>query len=167
MRWLFLPFVGGLPLLFSCAEAPAPRAAVDPPPEPPPAPGAEPTADAPVHACDQDASAESPIREGKLGEGERLVRLFNNSEDDIQARLLDGEGRPAVAGTLVVEAGETGEFYVEAGKYMVRYRFKGSCEVRQGALLQLTGPRAGVEISIKPRGEMTDRANMQKVSDPL
>ncbi len=154
--------------LLSCAPPPPPPASPPdpvPPPAPPPAPTT--TFDPPVHDCGQDPAAESPIVVGKLGEGERIVRLINNSPGEIQARLLDETLEPAVAGTLHLRAGETAEFHVPEGIYMVRYRHGGTCEVRRGAKLVLTGPRAGVEISIRPRFERGTQSNMQKVSEPL
>src|SRR5262245_6609184 len=103
-----------------------------------------------VHACGQDTDQEEPIASGSLGEGPRVVRLINNSGAEIQARLLDSKLSPVIDGTLRVPEGTVGEFHVREGVYFVRYRHRKTCEVRRGQPLQLTGPRAGVEISIRP-----------------
>ena len=141
------------------APAPPPVATVEAPPDPEP--------DPPVHDCGQDPALESPIVRHRLGDGERMVRMINNSGAEVQARLLHEDMTPALPGTLHIPSGETGEFYVGAGKYMVRYRRGGTCEVRRGALLVLTGPRAGVEIALKPKFDQGSRSNMKKVTEPL
>ena len=155
-------------ILMACSCAPAVPDFVGPapPPEPDPVKEAALFAEA-VHDCGQDHAAESPIRSDELGEGERMVRVINNSQVAVQARLLDASLDAAVAGTLVVKPGTSAEFYVPEGDYMVRYRHGDTCEVRRGAKLELTGERAGVEISIKPRFEHGDKSRMRKVSEPL
>jgi hypothetical protein len=120
-----------------------------------------------VHACGQDTDQEEPIASGSLGEGPRVVRLINNSGAEIQARLLDTKLSPVIDGTLRVPEGTVGEFHVRAGVYFVRYRHRKTCEVRRGQPLQLTGPRAGVEISIRPHFEKGGKSKMQRVEEPL
>jgi hypothetical protein len=169
MRRLSLLFIGVQSLVFGCGEPVSPKAPqpiVEEPPREAPAPP-PPRPEAAVHACEQDAAAESPIVEGALGDGDRLVQLNNNSGTDIQARILRDDGQPALPGTLVVKAGETGEFHVVAGVFMLRYRRKGNCEVRRGGKLHLTGPRSGVVISIKPSKDKTSDSKMEKVTEPL
>ena len=155
----------------SCAEPPLPAApppAPLPAPEPPPpAPAPEPAVDPPVHDCGQDPAGETPIVTGSLGEGERVVRLINNSEGTLQARILHESLEPALAGTLHVEAWKQGEFRVPEGVYVVRYRYGVTCEVRRGDKLLLTGPRAAVEIAIKPHFERGQSSNMERVPEPL
>ena len=141
------------------AEPPAPAEVVEAPP------AAEP--DPPVHDCGQDPAQESPIVRRRLGDGERVVRIINNSGTEVQARLVREDLSAAAPGTLHIPGGETGEFYVSAGTYMVRYRHGGTCEVRRGALLVLTGPRAGVEIALEPKFERGNKSNMKKVTEPL
>lgn len=162
----------GVLLVLGCGGTPPPPAPASSEPAPPvPATeasverAAEP--DPPVHDCGQDPAQESPIVRGRLGDGERVVRLINNGLTEVQARLLREDRSAALPGTLHIPAGATGEFYVDEGKYMVRYRHGGTCDVRRGALLVLTGPRAGVEIAIKPRFEEGNKSNMQKVTEPL
>lgn len=172
MAWSRLERLGGLvlvaaPAFGGCAEPAPPVAPASPAPAraaPAPTPAAF---DPPVQDCDQDAAAESPIASGQLGEGPRVVRLFNNAGVDIQARILNEAREPAIPGTLVVVAGATGEFHVAEGVYLVRYRLEGSCEVRRGEELLLTGPRAGVEISIKPTKDKTSESGTKKVPEPL
>lgn len=144
------------------AAEPMPPAPVDPPPTAP-----EPRVDPPIHECGQDPAEESPIVEGKLGDGERVVRLINNSSTTIQARILDAKLEPALAGTLHVPPGTVGEFYVPEGEYVVRYRHGKTCQVRRGAMLLLTGPRAGVEIGINPHTDKGTKSRMQAVQEPL
>lgn len=154
-----------------CAEPPPPqRPEPEPPPAPtaaPPPPAPEPAVDPPIHECGQDPAKESPIVEGQLGEGARVVRLINNSGSTIQARILDATLEPAVAGTLHVPSGTIGEFHVPEGQYVVRYRHGSSCEVRRGAKLELTGPRAGVEIAIKAHFSKGTDSRMKTVKEPL
>lgn len=172
MAWARAKFVGGLVFVSAivvagCAEPRPPAPPEAPPPAPtPPVVEPEPV-DPPVHDCAQNAAAESPIVSGRIGDGERIVRLFNNSGGDIQARILNEAREPALPGTLVIVAGATGEFHVGEGVYLVRYRLEGSCEVRRGEELFLTGPRAGVEISIKPSRDKTTESGMKKVPEPL
>lgn len=131
------------------------------------APEPEPVVDPPVHECGQDPAEESPIVEGKLGDGERVVRLINNSSTTIQARILDTALEPAIAGTLHVPPGTIGEFFVPEGEYVVRYRHGRTCQVRRGAKLLLTGPRAGVEIGINPHTDKGTKSRMKAVREPL
>jgi hypothetical protein len=157
-------------VLSSCAEPPAPAAPLPPAPvepEPAPSPPPEPAVDPPVHDCGQDPAGETPIVVGRLGDGERVVRLINNSPGTIQARILHESLEPALAGTLHVEAFKQGEFHVPEGVYVVRYRYGTTCEVRRGKKLMLTGPRAGVEIAIKPHFEEGQSSNMERVVEPL
>jgi hypothetical protein len=156
----------------SGCTVPPPPAAPPPTPvpeieAPPPSPDPEPTADLPVHECGQDPAKESPIVEGKLGDGERMVRLINNSGVAIQARILGEDLEAAVAGTLHVRAGKRGEFHVPEGNYVVRYRHGTTCEVRRGAKLLLTGRRTGVEIGVKPGFDRGSDSRMKKVSEEL
>jgi hypothetical protein len=159
----------GALLIAGCAAEPPPARAPAPAPEPAaaPAPAAAPTFDAPVHDCGQDPAHESPIVKGKLGDGERVVRVINRSGAEVQARLLDESLNAAVAGTLHIPGGETGEFYVGEGVYVLRYRFGGTCEVRRGAKLVLRGNRAGVEIGINSSFDAGTQSNMRKVAEPL
>lgn len=143
---------------------PAPAA---PPPPSTSAPAPEAKVDPPVHDCGQDPAKESPVTEGELGEGERLVRLINNSHGAIQARLLDADLEPAVEGTLHIQAGETGVFHVPEGVYVVRYRYGTNCSVRRGNALRLLGKNAGVEIAIHPVFDEGSKANMKRVKEPL
>lgn len=154
------------------ALAPEPEpeivASAEPEPEPEPVASVEPLPAPPSsHKCGQDHRSELPIVEGKVGDGERIVRLINNSKGDVQARLLDAKLEPVFAGTLRVAAGTTGEFHVDEGVYLLRYRLADGCQVRRGAKLVLTGKRAGVEISIKPKFESGSKSNMRTVSEPL
>lgn len=157
--------------LIACGTPPPPEAPpVEPaPPAPvaPEAPEPAPRVDPPVHECGQDPAEESPIVEGKLGEGERVVRLINNSATTIQARILDPSLEPALPGTLHVPPGTVGEFYVPEGEYVVRYRQGKTCQVRRGAKLLLTGPRAGVEIGINPHTDKGTKSHMKAVREPL
>lgn len=156
--------------LCGCSAPPSPPVAKAPPapveapapPSPPP-----PRVDPPIQDCGQDPAKESPIVEGSLGEGDRVVRLFNNSATEIQARLLDASKTPAVPGTLHVPPNGRGEFHVPEGIYMVRYRYGKNCQVRRGGQLILQGRRAGVEISIRPVFDEGTRANMKPVEEPL
>lgn len=167
MRLVLLALV----VLTACGSPPPPPAPepppVEPPPPPPPPPPPEPEIDPPVHECGQDPAEESPIVQGVLGEGERIVRLLNNAQTEVQARLLREDKSPAVQGTLHVPAGERGEFHVPAGVYMLRYRYGKTCEVRRGGKLLLQGRNAGVEIAIKPVYEQGTRSNMKRVKEPL
>jgi hypothetical protein len=140
--------------------APATRA------EQAPAAGEAPPSAAPA-ACGQDASAELPVATGALGEGGRVVRLINNSGGDVQARLLDAKLRPVLDGTLLIPEGAHGEFRVTAGSYYVRYRHQKSCQVRRGAPLELTGPRAGVEIAIHLHFSKGSSSKMRVVKESL
>ena len=138
-------------------------APVPAPPPPPPSVAVDP----PIHDCGQDPAAETPIVETTLGEGDRLVRLINNSDGTIQARILHEDLEPAVAGTLHVPGWKQGEFRVPEGVYVVRYRYGTSCEVRRGKKLILTGRRTGVEIAIKPHFERGQSSEMKPVPEPL
>lgn len=163
--------VAAVALVAGCAEPPPPAvpqaepASAAPVEAPPPAPEAR--VDPPVHECGQDPAEESPIVEGKLGDGERVVRLINNSSTTIQARILDTGLEPAMPGTLHVPPGTVGEFYVPEGEYVVRYRHGKTCQVRRGAKLLLTGPRAGVEIGINPHTDKGTQSRMKAVREPL
>ncbi len=151
-------------------EAPEPVAAPapEPPPEPEPEPEPEPAVDPDkVQQCGQTLESELPIFEDRMGEGERLVRLINNSQEAVQARLLDDDRKPVYQGTLRIAAGTMGEFRVPAGVYMVRYRRQKTCDVMRGAPLILKGKNAGVEISIKPKFDAGSRSKMKPVGEPL
>jgi len=157
--------------LTACGAPPSPPAPAAPKlvnePSPPPRPEPEPTVDPPVHDCGQDPAEESPVVQGILGDGERIVRLLNNAQTAIQARLLREDKKPAVSGTLHVPAGEMGEFKVPEGVYMLRYRYGKTCEVRRGGKLLLQGSHAGVEIAIKPLYKQGTKSNMKPVEEPL
>ena len=163
-----------------CAEPPPPAAPTAPepvaeaPPEVPAEPeegaASEPEADVDpekVQPCGQDVASELPIVDDRMGEGERVVRLINNTQEDVQARLLDDDRKPVYQGTLRIEAGKIGEFRVPAGVYMVRYRRQTTCDVMRGAPLVLKGNHAGVEISIKPKFESGSKSKMKPVGEPL
>lgn len=158
--------------LSGCAEPPAPAPPPAPTPAlapapPPLAPAPAPAIDPPVQDCGQDPAGETPIVEGRLGGGERVVRLINNSSGTIQARILHESLEPALTGTLHVAAFQRGEFHVPEGVYVVRYRYGKTCEVRRGNKLLLTGPRAAVEIAIRPHFEKGQSSNMERVPEPL
>jgi hypothetical protein len=133
-------------------------------PEPEPEPSANPAVE---HNCGQDKAAEQPIVEGTMGEGERVVRVINNSVEYVQARLLDDDRKLVYPGTLLVSPGTKGEFRVPAGVYMLRYRRHTNCEVMRGAPLILKGRNRGVEISIKPRSEAGSQSKMKPVGEQL
>lgn len=166
--------IASLFALLGCSDPPAPAAPASPPPEhgaePMPVEAPSAAAATPEQArqdCGQNLDAELPIVTGQLGEGERVVRLINNSGSEVQARLLDGKLGPAVAGTLRIPPQSTGEFKVPAGVYQVRYRDGRSCAVRRGAPLHLTGQRAGVEIAIKAKFSAGSKSKMRQVKEPL
>ncbi|MEM1032955.1 MAG: hypothetical protein AAF928_19620 [Myxococcota bacterium] len=148
--------------------APQPPAPADAAPaiEPSSPPDPEPTTPGP-QPCGQDPASEAPIAEGELGTGDRVVRLINNSGVEIQARLLDAAKRPALPGTLRIPSGASGQFRVSAGVYMIRYRDRDRCEVRRGGRLFLSGARAGVEISVRPRFESGEKSQLRRVPEPL
>lgn len=151
-------------------EVPEPVAAPEPAPEPAPdpAPAPEPAVDPDkVQRCGQNLQSELPIVEERMGEGERLVRLINNSREAVQARLLDEQRTPVYQGTLRIPSGTIGEFRVPAGVYMVRYRRQKTCDVMRGAPLILKGRNAGVEISIKPKFDGGARSKMKPVGEAL
>ncbi len=152
------------------AAPPPPKPVVEPPPPAEPEPEPEPVPSAPgaiEHRCGQDKAAEAPIVVGTMGEGERLVRLINNSTEHVQARLLDEQRKVVYQGTLQVAPGAIGEFHVPAGVYMLRYRRQKTCEVMRGAKLVLKGRNAGVEISIKPNFDAGSQSKMKPVGEDL
>jgi hypothetical protein len=107
------------------------------------------------------------VADEELGEGPRVVRVINNGEVELRARLVDGQGEPALPGTLRVPAGQKATFKVAPGRYRVRYRVESNCKVFEGSLVHLTGPRAGVEIGLKALFEEGTSHNVRPVDGDL
>lgn len=164
--WVILMAVGCGPAAPK-ARALEPAATVTAEAEPEVASSVERDVDAPVQRCGQDPATESPIHRGEVGDGDRVVEIANNSGKLIQARLLTVDEKAALPGTLVIDAGEQGVFRVPAGTYLLRYRIAGTCEVRKGKPLELTGVRGGVQIGVRPLFEQGSKSNMRPVEEPL
>ncbi len=130
---------------------------------PPPPPAEKKAPEKPQDPCVKDLSAESPIVQGEVGEGKRLVRVINKGKVELRVRLLDEQLKPIYPGTLRVLPGEKGEYKVGEGNYNLRFRLQSTCEVRRGSAIRLIGKNFGYEKIIKTRSQ--GRAGLSKRVD--
>jgi hypothetical protein len=107
------------------------------------------------------------VRADRLGDGERVIHVVNQTGSELQARLLDAQDRPALDGTLRLAAGANGEFHVPPGTYRLRYRLQPSCEVLRGSEIRLTGNRSEAQIALKARSKSGAPDTVKRVREEL
>ncbi len=118
--------------------------------------------------CSKDPKKEAPIRAGHLGSGSRYVRLKNNGNVTLQARILDAKLKPVMKGTLRIRSGSEGEFRVPPGTYYLRYRIKRNCQViRSKKPVVIEEKHAGATIALKPIFVVGSSHKTKKVKEEL
>ena len=118
--------------------------------------------------CSKNPKKEAPVRAGYLGSGSRYVRLKNNGNVTLQARILDAKLEPVMKGTLRVLAGRDGEFRVPPGTYYLRYRVKENCQViRSKNPVVIEKQHAGATIALKPIFVVGSKHRTKKVNEEL